>query len=522
MLVFHIDLKRAMPTAAFLAAEAGRLAAHGFDTVLLEVEDKHRYARHPDLAHPAAPTRAESRACAAALRSQGLRVIPLIQTLGHAESVLAHPAYVPLRAAPDVHDCFDPCSEAVRALLCELIDELIDVYQPDGYLHVGGDETWGLSRSVRGQEIIQARGLGALYLQHMLPIFRHVQSRGLRPIIWGDILLQHPDLLREVPRDVVIADWDYWTDVPRPRRIALWGHGHVDWSGYAAAACPARELADVHAVDEQTRADGTFRPFFYTDALIAQGFDVLLCSASRCSGDSAALPRYPLHLGNVIQAARKAATTAGCLGHVVTSWAVRHNHPACLWPMNVAAAATRGAADFSPADAWHAWAATCLGGEAPGLGDALAAVSGAVPFSEAGRIEQALAALANGSDPAAALHSKTPNLPEVLSRTRAIRAACDPALAQLRALHSQRPAAAHVLDFLIEGVDLTAFYADFAVAALEGRLPAEAAALQARLNALRDRTAALFATTYHPLSVTAELAVRYGLHDAWLKHASLR
>jgi hypothetical protein len=229
------------------------------------------------------------------------------------------------------------------------------------------------------------------------------------------------------------------------------------------------------------------------------------------------LPAYPRHLGNVVQAARKAAQTPGCLGHVVTSWAVRHNHPECHWPMNLAAArAARDPADTPAASHWQAFAMSCLGANVPGLGEALSAVSEAVPFSEAARIEQAQACLARGGDPAAELRSKTPNLPEVLLRVRRVRAACDPAARLLRRLPCADPAGARLAGFLIEGIELTAFHADFAMAALEGRLRDEAVALRERLETQRAATAALFAETDHPLSVQEELAVRYGLHENWL------
>ena len=101
ILGYHFDLKRAQWTRSQLDRTVDRLAAWGFNTILLEIEDKFRFRRHPDIAHRDAWPADRWADWAAACRAQGLNVVPLVQSIGHAEYVLRKTAYRHLRDNPD-------------------------------------------------------------------------------------------------------------------------------------------------------------------------------------------------------------------------------------------------------------------------------------------------------------------------------------------------------------------------------------------------------------------------------------
>src|SRR5207244_3150924 len=110
----------------------------GFNAILYEVEDKLRLEKHPGLAHPAAWSMVQTREFSHSLRRRNIRMIPLVQTLGHAESVLRQPGYEHLREVPENPGQYDPLSDEARRLIIELIDEVIAATEPDEYFHVGG------------------------------------------------------------------------------------------------------------------------------------------------------------------------------------------------------------------------------------------------------------------------------------------------------------------------------------------------------------------------------------------------
>jgi len=525
LFAYHLDLKRAMPTTEYVKRIVGQLAGWGFNAIVMELENKFRFRNHPMISHPSAPTETELQEMLEAMRAKGIEVIPLIQTLGHAEYVLTKPGYEQFRVAPDVEAVYDPMSDKAKALIKDLIDDAIDRLKPKRFFHVGGDETHGLEKSEAGKAIIEKEGVGGLYLRHMLPILEHVRSRGLRPMIWCDILLAHPEVVERVPRDTVICDWDYWTGGFRTHQTHVWGQGRLDWAAIQKLSGPTRDLLDRFAVDNHTRQDGTLRGFFYFDVLADRGFEVMTCSAARCYGDNVGVADHGVHMPNAFHSARKAATSERGIGNLVTSWAVRHDHPETTWPaVFAAAAALRQEQPFDREKLIRAFTKDFFGRELPELSEAAKLAAEKVPFSESWSILNAKATLTKGGDPIAELKAQLEGQPSglkaELDRIGLCRKGFDRCRTMLSLAKRRAAANADSLDFWVEGAELMSFYADFATAALRDTLAAQGADLQKRLRELRGHTAELFGRTYHPSSVVEELDLRYGLHEALLQRAS--
>jgi len=520
ILAYHYDLKRGMWAAPYMNRLAETLAGWGFNCVVYEIEDKLRFARGPGFAHADALDGRQTARVVADLRARGLDVIPLMQSLGHAECVLAKGEFAHLRESDAHTDQYHPLSAEARDWLIDLFDEIIDVFQPRQFVHMGGDETRHLGQSETCRPVVEQIGVGGLYLRHMMPLFEHIRSRGLRPIIWADIVLAHPEVLDQIPRYVVLMDWDYAVTAERRDRVRVWGEGTLTWPQLQERDLPAfHEHLGPHCVDEQTRRDATFPAFGTTDALRAMGFDVLTASANKCSGDTAGVPLNSMHAPNVFHSARK-----GCrdgLGNLVTSWAVRHNHP----ETNLAATyagpqALRADGPFDADALAREFTADYYGVEMGELAEAMRLAETRVPFSQSRLLVVASAELAKGKEPlvdylAAADEQEGGRAAERRQVTEALEgfAAARELFAGMRGKAKRN---AHNLDYWLEGVELVSFYADFALCVLDETLADLAADLTARLESLRKATAALFAETYTPRGAAEELALRYGFHETCL------
>jgi hypothetical protein len=104
------------------------------------------------------------------------------------------------------------------------------------------------------------------------------------------------------------------------------GRDSYTWKEYRDLQLPEyKKRIGAHAVDARTEKDGSFKAFFHADALRAMGFEVITASANKSAGDTTGIPKNSRHLPNVFYSTRKG--TEDGLGHLVTSWAVRHNHP---------------------------------------------------------------------------------------------------------------------------------------------------------------------------------------------------
>lgn len=514
---------------SYLETMVDRLVEWGFNTILYEIEDKLRWRRHPGIAHDEAVTPEQTADFVEACHRKGIEVIPFVPSLGHAACVLAKPAYAHLRETPESCDQYDPLSSEARNFIIELYEETIEVFKPREYFHVGGDEAWRLGSSAPGAQVARRIGTGGLYLQHMQPLFSHLKTRGLRPLLWADMALSHPEILSEIPREVVMVDWDYATAAERPRTFRLWGGSRqagtlnrlIEWGQYADVTNAQFRLhLEPFVVDEQTRRDGTFVPFYTTDALRAQDFDVITASANRCDGDTQGIADFSLHLPNCFYSARKGLDNG--LGNLVTSWAVRHVHPeVCQFGTFAAVYATRHRNPFDLEALGRAFAMEFYGVPTAGFAEGVMRAARGCDLASAKSLRAVRAEWRQGRDP-------LPSVIEAGSRRCGGRDKLAAHLRDLRGGYTQAREAfvdlktkatrnAHNLDFWMEGVDLQIFYAEFMQAAVDEALVSRRDCLLNQLASLRDTTGRLFSETYEPLGVAHELDARYGFHEEYLR-----
>ena len=521
MLAFHYDMKRPMWSPAYIEKLTRRLKDWGYNTIIYEIEDKLKFSGHPVISHPEALSHEETARFVASIRKKGLDVIPCMQTLGHLEFILEKDGYEKFREVPEVHDQVCPRNDDARSLIVGICDEIIDVCKPRQFFHVGADETRALGRCPRCAEYARTRSLGELYVQHMLPIFDHIHSRGLRPIIWADILLAHPEVIETIPEYVVMMDWDYTTGSERLSSVGVWtgmGRNSYTWKEYQELQLPEfKTRIGVHAVDARTEKDGSFRAFFHADTLRAMGFEVITASANKCAGDTAGIPKNSRHLPNVFHSVRKGTEAAA--GHLVTSWAVRRNHPeAGMVGAFTAPWALKTQAPYNLEDLVKAFTLEMFGVEMPEFAEAMQLAEKAPCFSESKTILLAREELREGADPVqkrlAGMDSRKKL--DLIAEYEEQISGFERARKIITAMREKAEKNKHNLDFWIEGVNLVTFYAEFFLAALRGELEKRAPDLLVSLRALRAYTCTLWEECYTPISVKEELAARYGFHEEYL------
>ncbi len=191
-----LDISRdKVPTMATMRALIDQLAEWKINHLELYTEHTFAYRNHGIVwAHASPMTADEIRALDAYCRERFVELVPNQNSFGHFERWLQHDAYRHLAADDNARRCLDPHSAAALRLLEELYDELLPNFTSDKF-NVGCDETWD----------IEGRG----YLEFLLAIQARVAQRGRRMHFWGDIVLQHPQWVPELPRDVTVLAWGY-------------------------------------------------------------------------------------------------------------------------------------------------------------------------------------------------------------------------------------------------------------------------------------------------------------------------
>lgn len=203
-----LDVSRGkVPTLETLKAIVDHLAFFKMNVLQLYTEHTFAFPTHPRIGLGTDPlTTEEMLALDAYARAQHVELMPNLNSFGHCGHLLSLPEYAHLSETA-VPWTLTPQDEGTYALLEELYDDLLPAFR-SRIFNAGCDETWDLGKG-RSAQAAAELGLGRVYLQHLLRLYEMARERGYRIQFWGDILLHYPELVPELPQDVILLDWHY-------------------------------------------------------------------------------------------------------------------------------------------------------------------------------------------------------------------------------------------------------------------------------------------------------------------------
>lgn len=209
------------------------LAPLGFNALILEIDYSFPFKSHPEL-ETRGLNRAQIRELVELCRKHGIRLIPLMNCLGH-QSWGGRPGPL-LRKYPQFDEtpsipqddkkiyCREWCPSHpdVHKVVFELIDELIDAFDADAF-HVGMDEVFLIGD--KNCPRCKGKDVADLFAKAVNELHGHlVKKKGVEMLMWSDRLLDskatgygrweasatgsHPAIDR-VPNDIILCDWHY-------------------------------------------------------------------------------------------------------------------------------------------------------------------------------------------------------------------------------------------------------------------------------------------------------------------------
>lgn len=156
-------------------------------------------------------------------------IIPAQNSCGHLHKVLVFEQYSGLAERP--HGQVLAPDEASYTFLRELYGQMVTVF-PSSFYHVGCDETWELGRG-RTAARVQQESLGKVYVENLKRVADILKPYNKQVIFWGDITFEHPEVIKELPKDLIVASWEYF---PRPS-YEKWIKPYVE-AGPKVIVCP--------------------------------------------------------------------------------------------------------------------------------------------------------------------------------------------------------------------------------------------------------------------------------------------
>jgi hypothetical protein len=197
----------------------------GFNTIVLQIANGVNLDSAPRLARPGAWAREQLKDFADQARSRGLDVVPEFKFLTHQEKFL-QTAYPELLYNAVT---YDPRKEAVYEIVFAMLDEVIDLIKPKA-VSIGHDEVvgWNPHHARRHLGPDEAMLPADLFLYDVKVLHEFLAERNVETWMWGDMLLSPEQfagyastyfhgnrngygkaLRREIPREIVICDWQY-------------------------------------------------------------------------------------------------------------------------------------------------------------------------------------------------------------------------------------------------------------------------------------------------------------------------
>lgn len=195
------------------------LARYKMNTYAPYLEDMIIFPEHPAIGKGrGALTLADLKDLDTYARRHHVELIPIFQTLGHWENILLLPEYRHLAEFPGAHT-LNVSDERVYALLDEMIGAVAK-HTSSPWFHMGADESWDVGLGANRARVA-ASDIATVHAQHYHRVAEIVRKHGKRPMMYGDVILDHPAILPQLPKDMAVVDWQYWAGERYPSAVTF-------------------------------------------------------------------------------------------------------------------------------------------------------------------------------------------------------------------------------------------------------------------------------------------------------------
>lgn len=262
-----LDVSRGkIPTREKLLRFVDLLGDYKYNILQLYWEDCYLVPGHPMLGSlNGFYTREEIRILDDYCRGRGIELQPNIQTFSHMHGLLRLPGYQHLSENDNLFT-LAPGKPEVYALLGEILHEVLSWFSSKT-VHINMDEAYDLGTGYSA-EAVSRLGKVAVFRSHLERVCELVRACGMeRILMWGDSVQAHPELLSELPDDVVCVDWNYNPMEVFPSASSYGGRPQAFWAAPGTSSWNAL-FPRVQNADKNIKN--------YTEAAFAHGAEGIL------------------------------------------------------------------------------------------------------------------------------------------------------------------------------------------------------------------------------------------------------
>jgi hypothetical protein len=219
-----LDVSRCkVPTMNSMLAYIDLLAKMKINQLQLYMEHTFAFSAHEIVWRDASPFTAEEIIRLDAYCAERfIELVPNLNSFGHFERWLKHPEYKHLAECPDGYErsngVWSECGTTLKphADALKFLNGLYAEFLPNftsRHFNAGCDETWELGQGW-SKKLSEKNGKTRAYLDFLLKIHKLVDKYDRKMMFWGDIILHEPELIKELPRNIIALNWGYEANHP--------------------------------------------------------------------------------------------------------------------------------------------------------------------------------------------------------------------------------------------------------------------------------------------------------------------
>lgn len=216
---FYHDVTRGkVPTLETLKELVDRLAFYKINQLQLYIEHTFAFEGMSEVWADKDPLTAEEILILDAYcKERHIELIPSLSTFGHLYEVLRTNSFTELCELEKVREepylftgrnhTLNATDERSIAFVKNMLEQFIPLFTSNTF-NICCDETFELGTG-KSKAYADEIGTGKLYTQFLNQIVSFVKGHGKKVMFWSDVILHHPELLSEIPEDVICLTWDY-------------------------------------------------------------------------------------------------------------------------------------------------------------------------------------------------------------------------------------------------------------------------------------------------------------------------
>ncbi len=203
-----VDISRGpIPTVSLLEKEIRKLAEYKLNFFTLYTENVFKLKTFPDLAPQDGLTAHQVKELTKYAEPYHIQLVGNFQSFGHMYHTLSDPFYYEMRETENV---LCPIVPQTYQFLSKVYSEIVPAYSSN-FFNINCDETFDLGEG-KSKDLVDSIGIGAVYAMHINKVYDLLKPYHKTIMMWGDIADEHPNIVKQLPKDIIMLPWNYSPD----------------------------------------------------------------------------------------------------------------------------------------------------------------------------------------------------------------------------------------------------------------------------------------------------------------------